>query len=200
VLGLLLTDIALPGQDPDVASWLVTALEVVAAAVAAATLVSRRGTSAKLRVFWGSVAAVALVMAVNKQVDVQTRLTREARRAFSPAEWAELRPIAVLLVVTGLTVVGLTVLGLLVWASAGGVAERVAGAGVAALLSFALLRTVAIGGAAVEQGRFGHGEMLPLEALGAVLIIAGAVIRWGVDRARQNRDAAHPAQASSVPM
>lgn len=200
MLGPLLTEIALPGHDPDVASWLVTVLEVVAAVVAFAIMVSRHAASARLRLFWGSVAAVALVMAVNKQVDLQTWLAREARQVLSPAEWTELRPVAVPLVVTGLFVVGLTVLGLLVWASAGGVAERVAGAGVVALLAFALLRTIAIGQEGVEQGRFGHGEMLPLEALGAVLIIAGAVIRWGMDRARQTREAARPPQASSVPM
>ena len=184
----------------DVASWLVTGLEVVSAGLAMVIMVSRHTDTTRLRLFWGLVSAVTLAMAVNKQFDMQTGLAREVRHVLSPAQWTELRPIAIPLLVVGLLVVGLTVLGVMVWASSGGAAERVAGAGVATLLAFALLRSVAIGGVSGDQSRFGHSEMLPLEALGATLVIAGAAIRWRTHRARKAPDAARSRRPSSAPM
>ena len=175
----------LPGNDPDVASWLVTLLEVAAALSASLVVVSRRRTRERLRLFWAAVAVITVVMAVNKQADFQHTLSGRVHAALSAEEWAQLRPAAFALLVALLVIAGIPLLALLVWAGSGSGPELIAGTGVLVLLAFSALRTYGTGLAGGWQSRFGHDELLPLEALGASAVFAGAL--WQLARDRRDR-------------
>ena len=161
----VLISFTLPGRDPDLASWIVTLLEasaVVAAGVVPFLLIPKRWRDCS---FWAVVSLVMLVFAVNKQLDGQTSAP-DPRAAF-----------VVLVVLSAGTMAFLT------WGSAGLARYKLAVLGVATLIAFALLRAADIIGVVGVDGRFGHGVSLPVEALGAALVLIGATRQIVVSRA-----------------
>ncbi len=64
----MVSAVTLPGNDPDVASWLVTLLEFLAALLAWVVVVRRLRTRGGTHLLWSAVAVLTSVMAVNKQL------------------------------------------------------------------------------------------------------------------------------------
>ncbi len=163
----MLAAFALPGHDPDVASWAVTLLEASAAVAAGLVLFSLCPNPKRWRdySFWAGVSLVMLVFSVNKQLDGQTSAT-DPRSAF------------LLLVL-----VSVGTMAFLAWGSTGLTRYRVAVLGVASMVVFALLRAADIVGVAGIDGRFGHAASLPVEAVGAAIVLIGATRQIVVSRA-----------------
>lgn len=65
----MVSAVTLPGNDPDVASWLVTLLESLAALFAWVVVVRRVRTRKGTHRLWAAVAVLTSLMAVNKQLD-----------------------------------------------------------------------------------------------------------------------------------
>ena len=162
----VLAELALPGQDPDLVSWLVTLLEAAGAVAAGFVLVGLSPRRWRDSSFWLVVSLVMVVFAVNKQLDGQTSVP-DPRTAFS-----------VLLVLSA------GVLSYLVWGSAWLARYRLAVLGVATLIAFALLRAADIGGAPYVDGRFGHAVSLPVEAAGAGLVVVGCLRQVSLNRVK----------------
>lgn len=149
--------LALPGHDPDVASWLVTVLEASAVVAAGVVLVGLHPKHWRDSSFWAVVSLVMLVFAVNKQLDGQTSAP-DPRAAFSV-----------------LVVLSVGTMAFLLWGSTWLARYRLAVLGVATLVAFALLRAADIVGSPYVDGRFGHEVSLPVEAVGAALVLIGAI-------------------------
>lgn len=161
----VLAVLALPGRDPDLASWLVTLLEAAAAVAAGLVLVGLRQRRSRDSSFWLVVSLVMVVFAFNKQLDGQTSLP-DLRTAFSV-----------------LLVLSVGTLSYLFWGSKWLAHYRLAVLGVATLIAFALLRAADIGGAPYVDGRFGHAASLPVEAAGAGLVVVGCLRQVAINRA-----------------
>lgn len=164
--------LALPGHDPDLASWLVTLVEAGAGLAAGVVLLGLTPRRWRDSSFWLVVSLVMLVFAVNKQLDGQTS---------APDPRAALTVLVVLSVGT---------LAFLLWGSAGLVRYRLAVLGVAVLVAFALLRAADIVASPYVAGRFGHEASLPVEAVGAALVLIGCVRQMGVNRVQSRASVA----------
>ena len=159
-----LAALALPGHDPDLASWLVTLLEAGAAVAAGVVLVGLTPRRWRDRSFWLVVSVVMLVFAVNKQLDGQT-WAPDPRAAFSV-----------------LVVLAVGTLAFLLWGSTGLSRYRFAVLGISILVAFALLRAAGIVGSPYVGGSLGHDTLLPVEAVGAAIVAYGCVRQVGVNR------------------
>jgi hypothetical protein len=160
----MLSDLTLPGHDPDLASWLVTALEAVTVVAAGVALVGLRPRRWRDSSFWAVVALVMLVFAANKQLDGQSS---------APDPRMALQMLVVLSVGT---------LGFLLWGSSGLARYRFAVLGVATLVAFALLRAADIAGIISTVG-LGHVALLPVEAGGAALVLVGGIRQMSANAA-----------------
>ena len=166
--------VALPGGDPTLAGWFVTMLEFLAAA--AAWLVLRRLPSSdrSATVFWRSVLVLSLIIAVNKQLDVQHIVLPEVRELVSGRANQGLRETGLTVGVVALAALALAGLALLVRATRPR-RFRVVLAGVALMLLFVVLRAAEIGHVATPvTDRLEGAPTLATEAVGAVLVIVGA--------------------------
>jgi hypothetical protein len=166
--------VALPGGDPTLAGWVVTMLEFAAAAAAWFVLRRLPASDRSAMVFWRSVLVLSLILAVNKQLDVQHIVLPEVRELVSGRANQGLRQTGLTVGVVALAALALAGLALLVLATRPR-RFRVVLAGVALMLVLVILRAAEIGHVATPvTDRLQGAPTLAMEAAGALLVIIGA--------------------------
>jgi hypothetical protein len=165
----------LPGGDPDLASWLVAVLDLVAAGACVLAALRRPASDRSGRAFWLLVAALTLLLGLNKQGDLQRRLLPWGRSILEAQGLGDRRPLLLAALAVAVALGALAVLALLGWLARPG-RFRLALLAVAVLALFSLLRTLAF--SHVEVAGYVAPDRAPtmaLEALGSALVLVAAV-------------------------
>jgi hypothetical protein len=127
------------GGDPSFAGWATTVVYLVSAGASHAA--ARAGQTRVSEGFWLSTAAVLMILGINKQMDVQTLVTAQARAIAAAQGFLPVRRMLQTLFVTAMAIAMTSLLALALVASRrSSVAIRVAVAGLAGLGWFVVLR------------------------------------------------------------
>ena len=134
--------------DPDMMGWIMVGAYLVAALCAAAVW---RGatfppvTAGRERAFWAVIAGLLVLLAVNKQLDLQSALTAAGRCLAQAQGWYEARRGAQLIFVLAL-VVGMASVAVIALRALRGTWRRTGGAliGLACVSGFVLIRAMGV--------------------------------------------------------
>jgi hypothetical protein len=171
--------------DPGLAGWIIVIAYLIAAALCA-----RNGQAATHRrragVFWGGLAALLVLLGLNKQLDLQTLFTELAKQLVSGLGWYDERRTLQIAFVVALWMGGMTFAVALRRSVAASWREyRLACIGVILLLIFVLLRATRFH--LVNWMLELHEEFAvanEILELGAIACIAAGALRWRATRAR----------------
>ena len=146
-LGIMVDGKWRPGiGDPSVFGWITVAGYLIAALLCyRAALADRKllkaGRKDSTPLFWFAMAAVLLLLGINKQLDLQTLLTEQMREIARRRDWLAYRDQLKQWFILTLTLVGITVLTSMVWVTRRAVKRTwLAIAGATFLVVFILVR------------------------------------------------------------
>jgi hypothetical protein len=164
----------LPGQDPDLGSWLVVLLDLAAAVACLLAAAARPPADRSGRAFWLLVAGVTLALGINKQVDLQAVLLPWGRAVLRSHDLQALVPVVLFVLAALVAVVAATLVAVLL-RLAHPHRFRLALAAVGALVVFSLLRTASITHLGGADDTWLSSRLLVLEGAGSALLIVAAV-------------------------
>lgn len=179
-------------------SWLVTLVEL-AATMAAVVLAASLASDRRARVFWLVLAVVLAGFSLNKQLDAQTYLIELGHQVFAAPAYRGLRASALPITAVGMAAAFLCVMGVLVWGSHRWSRFRLALVGAMVLFVVALLRAADIIDPQAFPGHSGHVVALPVEALGAALVLVSAVRQRRIQASAARRHPRRTSTQSSLP-
>ncbi|CAM3352500.1 hypothetical protein PANO111632_15855 [Paracoccus nototheniae] len=163
--------------DPEVTGWVTVVSYLLAALLSA--LVWRRLADDPVRIFWGVLVVLLALLAVNKQLDLQTALT-EAGRCLSQAQgWYDNRRAVQIGFIGSLLIVLVMAMGIIMAVLRDRLAQNaLAVIGLTVLLAFVMVRAASIHrfDALFGTDSFGVSNNFLFENAGLVLIAINALM------------------------
>lgn len=163
--------------DPNLTGWITVLIYIITALLSAAAW--RRMACHQGRVFWASLVVFLLVMAINKQLDLQSALTAGGKCLANAQGWYGNRRVVQGTFIVALIAVNVMVLFLVILALRGNLYRNiVAILGLATVSIFVLVRAVSIHNFDHLIGRknFGISNNFFFENLGLALISLNALL------------------------
>lgn len=165
--------------DPTLIGWLIVAAYITAALLCIACFCSaRHNRLIKQQTFWLMMAIVLFLLAVNKQLDLQTWLTEVARNIAREQDWYQQRRIFQVWVVGVIAVVGVSLIILAGWLMRHSARHRLAFIGLILLLTFIMIRSASFHPVDdVLAFKFAKLKLRYILELGAIVCIATSAAR-----------------------
>lgn len=163
-------------RDAGAMAWAVVATCLIAAALA---YVLQKTACGRERAFWLTVLVVMLGLGLNKQLDLQTDMTRIFKTIAQAQGWYEQRRAAQAVFISGLGMIVLASSIWLIWLARGtSVGVRVAMIGMIMLAGFVMLRAASMHQVDIAVRLMVAGTKLYnlVELGGALLVVLGAVL------------------------
>lgn len=163
--------------DPDVTGW-VTVLAYLLATLLSA-LVWRRLAGEPVRIFWGVLVVLLALLAVNKQLDLQTALTETGRCLSQAQGWYDNRRAVQIGFIGSLLIVLVMAMGIIMAVLRDRLAQNaLAVIGLTVLLAFVMVRAASIHrfDALFGNDSFGVSNNFLFENAGLVLIAVNALM------------------------